>query len=248
VSLVEQAEGHLTRADQAAWLDRLDREQGNIRAVLQNALERGDAETVIRLSGAFWRFWYLHGQLGEGRRWLESALAISDGISLPLRIKAFSGAGFLAANLGDYAQARQWCEQALRLAQAWGNKEFIAAAVLSLATTGVWQGDEFSVALYAQALRLYQELEDPAGTALATGYLAFAHWFRGDYEEAHRLFQEALRQMRALNNQSGIAFALYGLGFAALNQRDDETALRRFREALEIMQALGDKRGLIRAY
>jgi predicted ATPase/DNA-binding CsgD family transcriptional regulator len=248
VTLVEQAERHLTGADQAAWLDRLDREQGNIRAVLQNALKRGDAETAVRLSGAFWRFWYLHGQLGEGRRWLESALAISDGISLPLQIKAFSGAGFLAANLGDYAQSRQWGHQALRLAQTWGNKESIAAALLSLATTGVWQGDEFSVALYGQALALYRELKDPAGIALATGYLAFAYWFRGDYEEAHRLFQEALRQLRALNNQSGIAFALYGLGFAALNQRDDDTAVRRFREALEIMQALRDKRGLIRAY
>ena len=248
VTLVEQAERHLTGADQTTWLDRLDREQGNIRAVLQNALKRGDAETAVRLSGAFWRFWYLHGQLGEGRRWLESALAISDGISLPLRIKVFSGAGFLAANLGDYAQARQWGQEALMLAQTWGNKESIAAALLSLATTGVWQGDELSIALYAQALTLYQELEDPAGIALATGYLAFAHWFRGDYEEAHRLFDEALRQLRALNNQSGIAFALYGLGFAALNQRDDDTAARRFTEALEIMQALRDKRGLIRPY
>ena len=248
LALVEQAERHLTGTDQTEWLNRLDREQGNIRSVLHNALQRGDAETAVRLSGAFWRFWYLRGQLGEGRRWFEAALADSDGLSLPLRVKAFSGAGFLAANLGDYAQARQWCQQALTLAQTWGNKQAIAAALVSMATTDVWQGDGNSIPLYTQARTLYQELDDPGGIALTTAYLAFTHWFRGEYEEAQGLFDEALRQFRALNNQSGIAFALYGLGFAALNQRDDATAVGRFREALEIMQAQGDKRGLIRAY
>jgi predicted ATPase/DNA-binding CsgD family transcriptional regulator len=248
LALVEQAERHLTGTEQAEWLNRLDREQGNIRSVLHSALQRDDTETALRLSGAFWRFWYLRGQLGEGRRWFEAALAGSEGLSLPLRVKAFSGGGFLAANLGDYAQARQWCQQALTLAQDWGDKPAIAAALISTATTDVWQGDGDSATLYAQARALYQELEDAAGVALSTAYLAFAHWFRGDYDEAHGSFQEALVQSRALGNQSGIAFALYGLGFAALNRRDDPEAGRLFQQALDIMQALGDKRGLIRAY
>ena len=172
-------------------------------------------------------------------------MATSETVSLPVRVKAFSGAGFLAANLGDYAQAREWCEQALTLARAWGDKRAIAAALISLATTGVWQGEETSVALYGQALALYQELNDPSGIPLAMAYLAWVLWFRGNYDEAHPLFSEALTQFRASANQSGTAFALYGLGFVALNQRDDRLAHRHFSEALPIMQAIGDKRGLI---
>ena len=49
LSLVEQAEPHFTGAGQAEWINRLDRELDNIRAALQNAVERGKAETAVKL-------------------------------------------------------------------------------------------------------------------------------------------------------------------------------------------------------
>jgi predicted ATPase/DNA-binding CsgD family transcriptional regulator len=248
LTLAAQAEPQLTGPDQTVWISCLDHELDNIRAVLQSALERGDGETAVRLSGCLWRFWYLHGYLGEGRRWLEAALAISENISPSLRVKAFSGASFLAANLGDYPQARAWGQKALNLAQTWGDKPAIAAALASLATTNIWQGHEESLKLYSQALTIYRELNDATGSSLTTAYLAFTHWFRGDYSQARQLFDEALVALGQTGNQSGTAFALYGLGFVALNQGDDRAALRCYGEALAIMQAMGDKRGLIRAY
>jgi predicted ATPase/DNA-binding CsgD family transcriptional regulator len=248
LTLAAQAEPQLTGPDQTLWISRLDRELDNIRAVLQNSLERGDGETAVQLGSCLWRFWYLRGYLGEGRRWLEAALASSDNVSLPLRVKAFSGAAFLAAHLSDYPQARAWGQKALTLAQTWGDKPAIAAALASLATTSIWQGHEESLKLYSQALALYQELNDATGISMTTTYLAFAHWFRGDYSQARQLFDEALIALRQAGNQSGTAFALYGLGFVALNQGDDKAAFRRYSEALTIMQGMGDKRGLIRAY
>ena len=54
-------------------------------AALRWALDRGETETALRLGGALWQFWYIRGHLGEGRRWLEEALARSG---LPRRAGA----------------------------------------------------------------------------------------------------------------------------------------------------------------
>ena len=61
-------------AKDAAWLDRLEREHGNMRAVLSWAIEHGEGELALRVGAALRWFWYMEGYYGEGRRWLEAAL------------------------------------------------------------------------------------------------------------------------------------------------------------------------------
>ena len=55
-------------AESAAWLDRLDREHDNLRAVLQWSLdEPGEERQGLQLAAGLWRFWEIHGHLAEGR-------------------------------------------------------------------------------------------------------------------------------------------------------------------------------------
>ncbi|MGE5334926.1 MAG: ATP-binding protein, partial [Nitrososphaerota archaeon] len=49
--LAEEAETHLEGAEQAAWLDRLERERANLYAALQWALDRHAGEVALRLGG-----------------------------------------------------------------------------------------------------------------------------------------------------------------------------------------------------
>jgi transcriptional regulator with XRE-family HTH domain len=63
----------------------LSQEELAERAGLRWARERGAAEAGLRLAAAVWRFWWTRGYLGEGRRWLEGALAGDDG-SAPQRV------------------------------------------------------------------------------------------------------------------------------------------------------------------
>ena len=51
-----------------------------MRAALTWALERKEVEVALRL--ALCRFWSIRGYYGEGRRWLEAALAM-EGRGLP---------------------------------------------------------------------------------------------------------------------------------------------------------------------
>src|SRR5207249_3372408 len=66
LNLAEEAEPQLSKAQQAAWLDRLDLEHDNLRAVLGWAIESGEAQIGMRMAGALWRFWYMRSHLAEG--------------------------------------------------------------------------------------------------------------------------------------------------------------------------------------
>jgi predicted ATPase len=52
LDLAEEAEPHLTAADQGEWLDRCDTEHANIRAALRWAIDRGDAGPAQAAAGA----------------------------------------------------------------------------------------------------------------------------------------------------------------------------------------------------
>jgi hypothetical protein len=96
VALAEEAEPLLHGPDQLRWMERLAREQDNLRAALAWSLEaatEGTADLGLRLAGALWWFWFLHeGDRGEGQLWLEQVLAAGGGTPAA-RAKALVGPG-----------------------------------------------------------------------------------------------------------------------------------------------------------
>ena len=75
LALAEQAAPELFGPAATVRLDRLEAEHDNLRAALRWALDHARGATALRLGGALWQFWYLRGNLGEGRRWLEAGLS-----------------------------------------------------------------------------------------------------------------------------------------------------------------------------
>src|SRR5829696_434443 len=93
LALAEDAEPELRGARYGAWLGRLEAEHGNLRAALRWFLYRDEAELALRLAGALGEFWYLSGQVSEGRQWLEEALAGREAASEAVQAKALTWAG-----------------------------------------------------------------------------------------------------------------------------------------------------------
>src|SRR5215213_9079358 len=115
LTLAEEANPELRGPDQLEWLERLEVEHDNMRAVLSWALERKEAEVALRLGGALWLFWSVRGYHSEGRRWLEEALAMDRLVSSEVRAMALAGVGVLAEDQGELDRAQEACEEGLEL-------------------------------------------------------------------------------------------------------------------------------------
>src|SRR5262249_19172780 len=155
--------------DQAAWLDRLAREQDNLRAALRWAVgDGGTARAALgaRLAGALARWWATRGDLREAATWLELVLARTARAPPALRAKALWAAGFVACTDGGLAAARRWLEESAALARAAGDRPRLAEALRHLGIVRSNQGDPAAARQpLEESLHLFEEVGDSWGTA-----------------------------------------------------------------------------------
>jgi DNA-binding NarL/FixJ family response regulator len=103
------------------WLDRLEADHDNLRAALGWLAHAGEPEAFLRLARALCIFWVHRGPYGEGRVWLEHALARGGESSPLLRRDALHGLGLLAVNQDDVARAETCFSESLAVSRASGD-------------------------------------------------------------------------------------------------------------------------------
>jgi predicted ATPase/DNA-binding SARP family transcriptional activator len=117
-ALVEKAAPELSRREQALWLDRLEREHHNLRAALEWYLEAAQAERVISINWALWRYWWVHGQPSEGQNLMERALVTSEPLSEEARAQGMIVLALMLFLRGELAQASCLLEESLKLSSS----------------------------------------------------------------------------------------------------------------------------------
>jgi len=122
--------------EQQHRLELLDRERDNLRAALDHAAGLDDPELELRLSTALWRFWWLRGELVEGRARLEHAISRAIGAQPELVAQVNAAAAGIAWS---------WLLSSTGVAN-----QFLSAVGLG-GITRAWLGD-FSTALPAVGL------------------------------------------------------------------------------------------------
>jgi predicted ATPase/DNA-binding CsgD family transcriptional regulator len=252
LSFAEQAEQALTGPDQKAWLQRLDREQDNLRAALHWVIEQYSAEWAQRLAGALRPFWLTHGNWSEGRRWLEESLAIDSGgtVAQGVRARALYGAGTLARFQGDFARARMLCDQSLALYRTLADQTGVVEALVELCRISSFQGDQPATdAFLAEAVSRLETLPDTVVKASAYSELVVTMVAPSAIQyppKAARYLAESERIHRALNNPAGLALVLTRQGSSALFGGDYSLVASRLDEAERLATELGDERILSR--
>ncbi len=245
LALVEEAEPHLTCADQESWLQRLEREHDNLRAALSWFLEVEEAELALRLSTALHRFWLVRNHFAEGRRWLERALAQKGEVEVLIRARAISAATALALHQGDYHHAAALSCESLKLFRELGDKQGIATSLNGLAFIGFIAGNYTEAHTYYQeSLALLQELGDQWNTADTLFYDGLVMFLQGDCTLARTLLNSSLTLFRALADKRGIAYSQSILGYVALQQAHLTEARLLIQESLAMHRELEDQRGI----
>jgi len=171
-ALAEEAEPQVRGPEQIAWLDRLERDQGYLRAALRWWIERGEAEPGLRMGSALQWSWYLRGHLSEGRAWLEELLAMPAPEVTWARPKALTGAGSLAIQRGDYRTARALCGESVALAREVGDRWRVAYALRVAGDAAAREGDYAAAQpALAEGLAIAREL----GARWLTALTLFNH-------------------------------------------------------------------------
>ena len=225
-----------------AWLQRIETEHDNMRAVLEWSREKGDTETILRLANALDTFWNRRGYWREGRQWLELALARTSGVDSSLRARALYSVGTLAWLRGDISSV-VYLEESLALRRELEDKEGMAASLDMLGIAAYRQGDYTkAVELLEQSLTLRREQgrKEPFTLYL----LGIVARIRGDYELAEALGGEALDLSREMGRKRGSGLSLDSLGLLACCRCDYKQARALCEEGLALFRATGDKFGI----
>ncbi|MGH2602442.1 MAG: ATP-binding protein, partial [Dehalococcoidia bacterium] len=215
LALAQHAAPRLVGSEQETWLQRLELEHDNLRAVLQWTLDSGGTVLGLQLAGALWRFWQTRGYLTEGRTWLERLLAHGEGVPPSVRAAALFGAGVLAHDQGDYTSAVPYVEHSLALYQDTG--EEAAAEALLLLGALAWRRSEYATAAAhcEESLTIARAADDRRLTARCLNLLGLIAMDQGRYPTAHDRFEEALALARDLGDLRTSAVTLSNLGLTA---------------------------------
>jgi predicted ATPase/DNA-binding CsgD family transcriptional regulator/DNA-binding XRE family transcriptional regulator len=243
LNLVEEAEPHLKGEQQTKWLEKLEQELENLRAVLDWLIAHEESELALRFCGALWRFWRLYGYWSEGRRWLEGALGLSySGEPTQARAWALCVAGDLAYYQDDNDAAHYYLEESVQLYRTLKSDRKLAIALCSL-------GFVLHIPpTHALAHALLEESEELCRSQKSSWELAYLLRRTaqlavedGRLQQAVDFAQEGLNLAKRLKDMSLTAYILGTLGEIAARQGDIMQAIAYNRESLSFASELNDK-------
>ncbi len=244
LQLVEEAEPKLRSAEQDTWRRQLEVEQDNLRAALRWTLESQEAEMGLWLAGALLAFWRSSNQDREGRSWCEQVLAQSGTqVRTAARAKALLAAGTTTMHQ-DLSEAQRLLAESISIGREVGAvfRRNLAHALAMLTHVSLLQGDPSAAReLAEESVRLFQEVGEAWGSALALNFLGRATLELGDPIAARPLLEESAALFRMIGDRQRLAMPLIALGLVALRLSDYAGARTHFEEALAVARETGDE-------
>jgi non-specific serine/threonine protein kinase len=238
--------------DDEPWLLILEAEQANLRAAL-TWLESGSGRAEFpRLVAALSWFWWVHGQLDEGRVWMERALAHGNPAPDGVRARIAMVLGFITLARGDPQQAEHMIEESLGLANGASDPLATAQALVSRGILACAQGEyDHATIVLGDALLVARSLPDPilstSVASAAVANLGIATRGQGDLAAAAAFHEEALTAQREVGYIRGAMLSLADLGDIARDQGDNARASAYYREGLELARTYGELRATVEA-
>jgi tetratricopeptide (TPR) repeat protein len=243
--LLEEAWAPIRLSQTEEWTRRLVAEQDNLRAALRWSAETGESEELLRLAEGLWYFWWIHGDVSEGRAWLQLALDRGGGAEPLLHARALGGAARLAWAATDFETAIRLAEEAYAALPPDAAALDRGSALQTLGVISTARNDLPAARSWLeQAGAAFESLppDDPwrrdrlAGVHVVLGSV---HFFEGNYEGAIERYREALEDCVARADLDGIALCELYIGHADLLEGRIEEALGLVRSSLRHYHRLG---------
>ncbi|MFB7616653.1 regulator [Kitasatospora sp. NPDC056181] len=234
---------------QAETAERTGLAHANLRAALEFCLaEPGEEQLALLLAGTLWFFWVGCGHLGEGRHWLDRALALAPEPT-EARAKALWVTGYMATLQGDLVAARPALEECRRQAQDTGDDRALAYAVHRQGCAALI-GDEPARAaeLFEEALWHYRTIgELNSNVLMAMFELGIAYLFQGDRESGELWLGQVRELCEEHGEQWAYAYGLYALAYSHWLNGEVRLARAQARESVRLNHLFRDLLGIVLA-
>src|SRR6266568_2591407 len=244
LQLSEEADPQMFAPEREVWMERLDREEANLRAALAwSKADKSAVQTGLRLVGALAFYWVLRDSVREGRTWLEGMLERTDGTDRSAaRGKALIGAAWLAWVEGDNEAASPRAEEGLSIVRERGDKRWIGNAEWLLGLVRLSQRNSAAARpLLEESRTLFKELGDVWGEAYTLYMLGMADYFSGDRAAARTHYEESLRLFQEQGDVLYASLLVSALEAVILPQGDEEMAHSLYEQSLPLLRASKDR-------
>ena len=252
LSVFNELGARLRSVDHLRAYDRLEADHDNARAALAWALDRPDdpsrTSLAVQLVAALSWFWYGHGHITEGRRWLEAAIAVAPRDQVAALAQALHGLGVLVLQQGEAEEAEGLLHRSLDLWRQLGDRAKEAQELSSLGIARRVMGDtDGSRALTLQAIELARSSGDLRRLASALSNLGITELDRGDADAAIAALGEALEVDRQLGDTWGMTIDRFNLAAAHWRAGRSDTGRSHLAAILEEVIRLEDIELMIEA-
>ena len=250
VRLVEQAEPHLESAQQGGWLERLARDDGNIRAALAWLRAHHRAEPALRLVRALRLHWFTHGWLKEGYEQLVAIAELAESAAYPtLRTDVLTAAGYMAREMGDYEHAYEATRAGLTISHQLHDRKRAADGLANLGFIALQQGRiDDARSILQRSLTTNRELHNDQGIADTLGFLALTDLQAGETDSALLRLDECTRIWGALDDYQGVAWAHTQRGIVRLERAEYVAAWDDLMVSLTIARELDFRPGIFTVF
>ena len=227
----------LRRAETLAWFEA---ERQVLIAAIAQASDGGFDTHAWQLPWAVWLFFdragYWHDQLAIQRTAVDAAKRLGD---RGRQAHAYRDLGAAVGRLGQLAEARDYCRQALELHRQVGDRLGEARAHNEIAMLAEQQGRIAEALGHAQlALTLYRQEGHEQGLAKMLNGVGWMHAQLGDYEQALEFCEQALSMYRGRGDALNEAATWDSMGYALLHLGRLDDAIGCLRTAVGIIAGL----------
>jgi predicted ATPase/DNA-binding NarL/FixJ family response regulator len=228
--------------DQIAWMDKLRKEQDNIRAALHTAaISQDDATVVLRMVTSLGRYWGVRGLYTEARHWLDVALARVPA-NAPERVSALRVNAWLAVLMGNPETAQRLLSVAIPLADRHGD-EIERTHVAQVRGMAALLNGELAEARerLSWALERFRELNVLDGELFALFALGLTRAGLGELDAGLGLLDRCLQRTAEFGELFWRSYALWGTARVEIGRGALDRAETLAKEALRLQRSLDNR-------
>jgi signal transduction histidine kinase/CheY-like chemotaxis protein/Tfp pilus assembly protein PilF len=141
----------------------------------------------------------------------------------------------------DLKESLSYAEDALRIANKLGKKDFIASSYNFFGKVYRDQGlTELALRTFFKVLKIWEELGDKRAQTFALNDVGNIYFDQKDYPRAEQFYKQALQIGKSIDFKEGMSVSLNNLGLVQTYQKRNAQALPYFMRALELRKQLND--------